>query len=103
MAKFALPHPKGAVQRIALAELETGGFAPAAADPAKEMLRWIRQAASARAARWRCTRIINYIGGGFDPGSLLDPVCRALPTFATHIERIIERWNSVTPMPASKV
>jgi len=81
-------------QRIALAELESGGFATAAAYRAKEMLRWIRQAASPQAARWRCTRFINHIGVGLDPGPLLDPVRRALGTFATHLERIIARWHS---------
>ena len=83
-----------AAQRIALAELETGGFATAAAYRTKEMLRWIRRAASPQAARWRCTRFINHIGLGLDPGPLLDPVRRALRTFATHLERIVERWNS---------
>jgi len=81
-------------QRIALAELETGGFATAAAYRAKEMLRWIREAASKQAARWRCTHFINHIGLSLDPGALLDPVRRALGTFATHIERIMERWSS---------
>jgi transposase len=81
-------------QRIALAELETGGFATAAAYRAKEMLRWIRQAATAQAARWRITRFINHIGLGLDPGPLLAPVRRALHTFASHAERILQRWNS---------
>jgi transposase len=81
-------------QRIALAELETGGFATAAAYRAKEMLRWIRCADSPQAARWRSTRFINHIGLGLDPGPLLEPVRRALRTFATHFERIMERWNS---------
>lgn len=81
-------------QRSALAELETGGFATAAAYRAKEMLRWIRQAAGAQAARWRITRFINHIGLTLDPGPLLDPVRRALRTFASHIERIVQRWAS---------
>jgi transposase len=81
-------------QRIALAELETGGFATAAAYRAKEMLRWIRQADSQQAARWRITRFINHIGLGLDPGPLLDPVRRALKTFASHAERILQRWTS---------
>ena len=38
-------------QRHALAELETGGFATAAAYRAKEMLRWIRHAPTPQAAR----------------------------------------------------
>jgi transposase len=81
-------------QRIALAELETGGFATAAAYRAKEMLRWIRKADSPQAARWRITRFINHIGLGLDPTALLDPVRRALGTVATHVERIIQRWKS---------
>jgi transposase len=81
-------------QRIALAELETGGFATAMAYRAKEMLRWIRQALTPQAARWRITRFINHIGLGLDAGPLLDPVRRALRTFATHIERIVQRWAS---------
>lgn len=81
-------------QRIALAELETGGFATAAAYRAKEMLRWIRRAHSAQAARWRITRFINHIGLGLDPGPLLAPVRRALQTFASHVQRIVQRWTS---------
>jgi transposase len=81
-------------QRIALAELETGGFATAAAWRAKEMLRWIRNADTPQAARWRITRFINHIGTTLDPGALLEPVRKALRTFATHAERIIQRWTS---------
>lgn len=81
-------------QRLALAELETGGFATAAAYRAKEMLRWIRQAMTPQAARWRITRFINHIGLRLDPTPLLEPVRRALRTFATHIERIVQRWTS---------
>jgi transposase len=81
-------------QRIALAELETGGFATAAAYRAKEMLRWIRKAGTSQAARWRITRFINHIGGGLQPTALLDPVRRALGTVATHVERIVQRWTS---------
>jgi transposase len=81
-------------QRIALAELETGGFATAAAYRAKEMLRWIRRAETPQAARWRITRFINHIGLGLEPTALLEPVRRALGTVATHVERIIQRWKS---------
>ena len=81
-------------QRIALAELETGGFATAAAYRAKEMLRWIRQATSPQAARWRITRFINHIGLTLDPQPRLEPVRRALRTFASHVERILRRWTS---------
>ena len=81
-------------QRIALAELETGGFATATAYRAKEMLRWIRHADTPQAARWRITRFINHIGSGLQPTALLDPVRRALGTVATHVERIVQRWRS---------
>ena len=81
-------------QRIALAELETGGFATAMAYRAKEMLRWIRQALTPQAVRWRITRFINHIGLGLDAGPLLDPVRRALRTFGTHIERIVQRCGA---------
>lgn len=81
-------------QRIALAELETGGFATATAYRAKEMLRWIRHAATPQAARWRITRFINHIGLGLDPSALLDPVRKALGTVTTHVERIVQRWKS---------
>lgn len=81
-------------QKVALGELETGGFATAAAYRAKEMLRWIRQALTPQAARWRITSFVNHIGRSLDPGPLLEPVRRALRTFATHVERIVQRWAS---------
>ena len=81
-------------QHSALAELQTGGFATAAAYRAKEMLRWIRQAESPQAARWRITNFVNHIGRGLEPGPLLEPVRHALRTFATHVERIVQRWAS---------
>lgn len=81
-------------QRTALAELETGGFATAAAYRAKEMLRWIRRAETTQAARWRITNFINHIGRTLNPTALLDPVRRALRTFASHVERIVQRWAS---------
>jgi len=81
-------------QRQALAELESGGYATAKAYRAKEMLRWIRQADSPQAARWRITRFINHIDRSLDPGPLLEPVRKALRTFASHAERILQRWRS---------
>lgn len=81
-------------QKIALAELETGGFATAAAYRAKEMLRWVRQALTPQAARWRITNFVNHIGRTLDPTPLLDPVRRALGTFSTQVERIVQRWAS---------
>ena len=81
-------------QRQALAELESGGYATAKAYRAKEMLRWIRKADSPQAARWRITRFINHIGRRLDPGPLLEPVRKALRTFALHADRILRRWQS---------
>ena len=58
------------------------------------MLRWIRQADSPQAARWRITRFINHIARSLDPGPLLEPVRKALRTFASHADRILRRWRS---------
>ncbi len=58
------------------------------------MLRWIRDAEGTHAASWRITRFVNHIGLGLAPGPLLDPVRRALGTFVTHRERILQRWTS---------
>jgi transposase len=81
-------------QRSALAELENGGFATAAAYRAKEMLRWVRDADGPQAASWRITRFVNHIGLGLAPGPLLEPVRRALRTFTSHRKRILQRWTS---------
>jgi transposase len=81
-------------QRIMLAQLETGGFATAAAYRAKEILRWIRKADTPQAARWRVRRFMNHIGIGLDSTALLDPVRCDLGTVATHVERIIQCWKS---------
>jgi len=81
-------------QQIALAELKTGGFATAEAYRAKEQLRWVRQAETRQAARWRLTRFINEIATHIQPTAMLDPVRKALATVANHAERIIQRWTS---------
>jgi len=82
-------------QRAALDELETGGFATAEAYRAKEMLRWVRQAATAQAARWRLTHFLKHIGERMDGAdTILAPVCDAVETVRRHAARIIRRWNS---------
>jgi transposase len=91
-------------QKQALDELETGAFATAEAYRAKEMLRWVREAATAQAARRRLTHFLNHIGGRLDDldategedkaGSILDPVRDAVETVRRHARRIIRRWNS---------
>lgn len=81
-------------QQIALAELKSGGFATAEAYRAKEQLRWVRQAKTRQAARWRLTQFINEIGASLQPTSMLEPVRKALGTVATHAQRIVQRWTS---------
>ena len=90
-------------QRIALAELETGGFATAAAYRAKEMLRWIRQAEARRPRAGACTRFINHIGIGLDP----DPAARSRPPRPRHRRHPCRAHHPAldthpTPMPASR-
>ena len=81
-------------QRQALDQLETGGFATAEAYRAKEMLRWVRVATTAQAARWRLTHFLNHSGERLQAaGSLLDPVRDAVETVRRHATRIIRRWN----------
>lgn len=82
-------------QRQALEELETGGFATAEAYRAKEMLRWVRVAATAQAARWRLTHFLNHITERLEEAdSLLNPVRDAVETVRRHATRIFRRWNS---------
>lgn len=82
-------------QRAALAELETGGFATAEAYRAKEMLRWVRVADTAQAARWRLTHFLNHIDHRLEQAdTVLDPVRDAVETVRRHATRIIRRWTS---------
>ena len=82
-------------QRQALEELETGGFATAEAYRAKEMLRWVRVAATAQAARWRLSHFLNHIGERLaQADTILDPVRDAVETVRRHATRILRRWNS---------
>jgi transposase len=82
-------------QKVALEQLETGGFATAEAYRAKEMLRWVRQAGSLQAARWRLSHFLNHIGARLaDADAMLDPVRDAVETVRRQGERILQRWNS---------
>ena len=81
-------------QRLALQELQAGGFATAEAYRAKEMLRWVRQAASTQAARWRLRHFLKHIGSRLDEAdAILDSVRDAVETVRRHGERIVRRWN----------
>lgn len=103
-ATLKRPETLTEAQKQALDELETGGFATAEAYRAKEMLRWVREAATAQAARWRLTHFLNHIGARLDDrdategadkaGSVLGPVRDAVETVRRHARRIIRRWNS---------
>lgn len=103
-ATLKRPEALTEAQRQALEELETGGFATAEAYRAKEMLRWVREAATAQAARWRLTHFLNHIDNrldamGGDDGrekvaSMLGPIRDAVETVRRHAVRIIRRWHS---------
>ena len=60
----------------------------------KEKLRWIRQAETVRAARWRITNLIRHARQCIGGEALLEPLRKALETFETHLERILQRWTS---------
>ena len=60
----------------------------------KEKLRWVRQAQSVQAARWRITNFLRHASEILDPVSILDPIRKALATVETHSKRILQRWTS---------
>jgi transposase len=94
-ATLKRPEDLTATQRAALEELETGGFATAEAYRAKELLRWVRDAATPQAARWRLTHFLSHVGRRLDPANpMLDPVRDAVATVRRHAERILRRWQS---------
>ena len=81
-------------QLNALAELLDQGLDTAIAWRIKERLKWIRQAKTPRAARWRITRFINYAKGMIGDSALLEPVTKALETLGRNAERVVRRWTS---------
>jgi transposase len=81
-------------QAAALAELEASDLFTAIAWRIKEKLRWVRQAHSAQAARWRLTNFLRHAGQLLDPAPLLDPVRKALATVEAQSTRILQRWAS---------
>jgi transposase len=81
-------------QVTALAELEASDLFTAVAWRIKEKLRWVRQAQSIQAARWRITNFLRHASELLDPDPILDPVRRALATVKTHSKRILQRWTS---------
>ncbi len=81
-------------QAAALAELEAGDFLTAVAWRIKEKLRWVRQAKTLRAARWRLSHFLRHARERVPHGPLLEAVHKALDTVEKHRERILERWAS---------
>ena len=82
-------------QKQALKELEERGLATATAFRVKELLRWVREAETQYAARWRASRFFLYaqklVG---EESKLLEPIRKALRTFEEHLPRILRRWES---------
>ena len=81
-------------QATALAELEASDLFTAIAWRIKEKLRWIRQADSVQAARWRITNFQHHAAELLGSDPILDPVRKALATVQTHSKRILQRWTS---------
>lgn len=81
-------------QAVALAELEATDLFTATAWRIKEKLRWIRQAGTPQAARWRITAFIRHARNDLAGEALLEPVRKALETFERHLARILQRWTS---------
>lgn len=81
-------------QLKAMAELLKQGLDTATAWRIKERLRWIREAKSLRAAKWRITRFLNYAHELVGQSKLLEPIRKALGTLARHAKRVVRRWTS---------
>jgi transposase len=81
-------------QAVALAELEATDLFTATAWRIKEKLRWIRNAETVQAARWRITAFIRHARNRLAGEVLLEPVRKALKTFERHLGHILQRWTS---------
>ena len=86
---------KNEKQQAALRELFERGLATATAFRVKEMLRWVREADTKQAARWRATNFIRTARELVGEDSLLEPIRNALATFESHLPRILRRWESL--------
>jgi hypothetical protein len=70
-------------------------FCPAESFCTKEMLRWVRIATTAQAARWQLSHLLNHIGERLKAADgRLDPVRGAVETVRRHVARITRRWTS---------
>lgn len=85
---------RNAQQEQALAELEAMGAATAQAFAIKEKRRWVRQAQTPQAARWRLTRFLRLARERVAETPALKPMRKALVTVTQPFEAIIRRWRS---------
>ena len=81
-------------QAQALLDLEQYELETAKAWRVKEKLRWIREAKTTQAARWRLTNFIKFTLDEIGSSDALEPVRKALATLEKHSERILQRWTS---------
>jgi transposase len=82
-------------EQMALAELDKMDFFTGVAWRAKERLRWVRQAGTAQAAKWRLSNfllLMSYERLGRSP--LLRPLVEAIETVIRHRSSIEARWES---------
>lgn len=86
---------RSAEQQAALRELQERGLATSTAFRIKEMLRWVREADSRQAARWRATHFLKSARELADADARLGPIGKALQTFEDHLPRIVRRWESL--------
>lgn len=83
-----------AKQQLALQELKDGDFLTTIAWRIKEKLRWVRQAQTLRAARWRMTHFLHHARSMLTTAPALDAIRKALNTLQAHIPLILQRWTS---------
>jgi len=83
-----------AKQQQALQELKEGDFLTTIAWRIKEKLRWVRQAHTLRAARWRMTHFLHHARAMLTTAPALDAIRKALNTLQAHIPLILQRWAS---------
>ena len=81
-------------QLYALSAILEQGLETGTAWHIKEKLRWVRQAKSEQAAKWRLSRFLNYATPLVEGAKLLAPMGKALKMLRRHREQIIRRWHS---------
>lgn len=82
-------------QKAALQSLEEQGLETSKAFLIKEKLRWISEADTKPAARWRAAEFLNKAREILVGTQYMEPIRKALDTFERHKEAIICRWDSL--------